>query len=121
MTKRGQNEQSKKNLEKGKQFTSEYQPSSEAKSKGKQKKIQMRQMLEYLLAKEIKNNQGEMATTLEAISVTLIKQAMSGNVKAFEVIRDTIGQNPTHKMDLQNIGFNVTVADEKHKRMLEEL
>lgn len=58
----------------------------------------MREMIEYLLEKEITNKQGEKATTLEAISVALIKQAMSGNVKAFEVLRDTIGQNPMHKV-----------------------
>ena len=81
----------------------------------------MKDMLDYLLDKEIKNNQGKTATTLEAISVSIIKQAMSGNVRAFEIIRDTIGQNPTHKMDFQNLGFNVVVADKEHKEMLEDL
>ena len=65
----------------------------------------MKQMLDYLLEKEIKNNQGETATTLEAITVSLIKQAMSGNVKAYEVIRDTIGQNPNRVTEL-NINQN---------------
>lgn len=121
MSKRGHNEESKKNLAKGKKFSADYQPSAKAKSDGKQKKIKMKEMLDLLLAKEIKNNQGETATTLEAISVSLIKQAMSGNVKAYEVIRDTIGQNPTHKMDIGNTGFNIVVADEEHKKMFEEL
>ena len=92
-----------------------------ASGEAKRKKKTMKEMLDYLLEKEIKNNQGETATTLEAISVSIIKQAMSGNVRAFEIIRDTIGQNPTQKLNLENLGFNVTVADEKHKKMLEEL
>ena len=57
----------------------------------KQRKT-MKEMLNYLLEKEITNKAGEKASTLEAISVSMIKQAMNGNVKAFEVIRDTIGE-----------------------------
>ena len=52
----------------------------------------MKEMLNYLLEKEIENKKGEKASTLEAISVSMIKQALNGNVKAFEVIRDTIGE-----------------------------
>lgn len=96
--KRPINEQDKINFSKGKKFSKENQPSPEAKSAGKKKRKTMREMLDYLLEKEITNKQGEKATTLEAISVALIKQAMSGNVKAFEVLRDTIGQNPMHKV-----------------------
>jgi hypothetical protein len=96
--KRPINEQDKINFSKGKKFSKENQPSPVAKSEGKKKKKTMREMLDYLLEKEITNKQGEKATTLEAISVALIKQAMNGNVKAFEVLRDTIGQNPMHKV-----------------------
>lgn len=32
--------------------------------------------------------------TQEKISLSLIKEAMKGNTKAFEVIRDTIGEKP---------------------------
>ena len=56
------------------------------------KRKTMCEMLNYLLEKEITNKAGEKASTLEAISVSMIKQAMNGNVKAFEVIRDTIGE-----------------------------
>ncbi len=71
----------------------------------------MREMLEYLLEKEITNNKGEKATTLEAISVRLIKKAMTGDVRAFEVVRDTIGQKPTEKVDATNT--NIDITDEK--------
>lgn len=52
----------------------------------------MKEMLDYLLTKEVKNRKGEKATTLEAISVALINKAVKGDTKAFEVIRDTIGE-----------------------------
>lgn len=55
----------------------------------------MKEMLEYLLTQHIENEQGEIVTTLEEISVSLIRKAMNGDVRAFEVLRDTIGEKPT--------------------------
>ena len=83
--------------------------------KARAKKIKerktMKEMLEILLDKEITNNKGETATTLEAISVSLIKKAMSGDVRAFEVLRDTIGQKPTDKVE--QTSTNININDEK--------
>ena len=98
--KRGQNEESLKNLAKGKKFSTENQPSPEAKSLGKQKRKTMKEMLDYLLEKEITNKAGEKASTQEAITVALIKEALKGNVKAWEIIRDTIGEKPTDKQQI---------------------
>lgn len=54
----------------------------------------MREMLDYLLEKEITNNKGEKATTLEAMMTAVCKKAISGDVKANEFVRDTTGQRP---------------------------
>ena len=64
----------------------------------------MREMLEMLLEKQIENpdEKGKKQTTLEAISVSLIQKALLGNVKAFEVLRDTIGQKPVEKVEVNN-------------------
>ena len=59
----------------------------------------MREMLDYLLEKEIKTNKGDM-TTLEAIMVSMIAKASKGDVRATEFIRDTIGQKPTEKTEI---------------------
>ena len=56
-----------------------------------------REELEFLLAKQLKNNKGEDISTREAISTAMIGQAIKGNVKAFIAIRDTIGEKPTEK------------------------
>lgn len=109
--KRAMNEQDKINLAKGKKFSKENQPSPEAKSKGHQKKKTMREMLDYLLEKELTNKNGEKATTLEAMMTAMIKQGLNGNVKAVEFIRDTTGQKPTEKVEATNA--NITVTDEK--------
>lgn len=34
------------------------------------------------------------------ISVALLKKALKGNIKAFEVLRDTIGEKPTDKQEV---------------------
>lgn len=54
----------------------------------------MREMLNYLLTKEIENKKGEKATTLEAVMVAQIKEALKGNTRAAQFIRDTIGEMP---------------------------
>lgn len=38
----------------------------------------------------------------EKISLSIIKQALEGNVKAYEVIRDTIGEKPIDKIEQVN-------------------
>jgi hypothetical protein len=78
-------------------------------AKIKEKKT-MKEMLDYLLEKEIANKSGEKASTQEAISIALIKQALNGNVKAYEVIRDTIGEKPTEKQEITNTTPQIVVA-----------
>lgn len=109
--KRRMNEESLKNLKKGKKFSKDYQPSPEAKSKGQKNAKTFREVLDYLLEKEITNKAGEKATTREAISVSLIKKALSGDVRAYEVIRDTTGEKPTDKIDATNT--NIDITDQK--------
>lgn len=38
--------------------------------------------------------------TQKKLSLALIEKAMNGDVKAFEVIRDTIGEKPTDKQEI---------------------
>ena len=63
----------------------------------RKKRKTIREELEFLLAKQLKNNKGEDISTREAISTAMISQAIKGNVKAFIAIRDTIGEKPTEK------------------------
>ena len=43
--------------------------------------------------------------TQEKISVALIDKALKGDVKAFETIRDTIGEKPTDKQEISTTDF----------------
>ena len=105
--KRPINEQDKINFSKGKKFSKDYQPSGKAKSEGKLKKKTFREVLDYLLEKEITNKAGEKASTQEAITVALIAQALKGNIRAWELIRDTIGEKPSDKLETTQTTINI--------------
>lgn len=93
-----------------------------ASGEARRKSKQMRIVLEYLMEKEIDKKGGGKATTLEAICTSMVKEAMAGSVKATTFIRDTIGQMPETKHVLKgDNGLSITVEDEKHKKMLEDL
>lgn len=48
--------------------------------------------------------------TQERISLALLEEAMQGNTKAYEVIRDTIGEKPTDKVEVgQTEPFKIEV------------
>ena len=50
----------------------------------------------------------------EKMSLALIKQALDGNTKAFEVIRDSIGEKPNDKLELeQTKPFEVNINIKK--------
>lgn len=41
--------------------------------------------------------------TQEKISLSLIKQAIEGNTKAFEIIRDTVGEKPKEEIEVTDM------------------
>lgn len=46
--------------------------------------------------------------TQQKVSLALIQQALIGNTKAFEIIRDTIGEKPIDKVE-SDFTFNIRV------------
>lgn len=76
-----------------------------ASGKAKREKANFKKLLEIALNEEYK---GEM-TNAEAMVVSLIQEALSGNVRAFEVARDTVGQKPVEQVD-ERISGGITVG-----------
>ena len=67
--------------------------------KAKERKT-LREDLLTLLREEITDKKsGRVMETQAALSAALIKQALSGNTKAYEIIRDTIGEKPVEKVE----------------------
>lgn len=66
----------------------------------KRAKKTMKEMLDYLLEKELETKKGEKVTYREAILTSTIKKAIEGDVKAAQFIRDTAGEAPVSKTEL---------------------
>lgn len=104
---------------------SEYKLSQEEAKKGginsgraRREKRDLRKALEILLEKEWKDKNGNTLTGTEAITAKLFEQAMKGNIRAFETLRDTVGQKPVEKVMVADVDQNV--IDEVEKMVLEE-
>lgn len=59
---------------------------------------------ELLLLLKENNNQSNM-------TIALIKKAIDGDTKAFEIVRDTIGEKPTEKQEI-DANLNTTIRVE---------
>lgn len=81
--------------------------------KAKERK-KLKESLEILLQEIITDKKGIELTVQEAIIKSLVKQAIDGNVKAFETIRDTIGEKPVNKNEVTGAdGMPLTAPDIK--------
>jgi len=63
----------------------------------------LREELLALLSQDIKTEDGGSLNAQVAMSTSLIKEAIDGNTKAFELVRDTIGEKPVDKVENVNI------------------
>lgn len=84
-----------------------------ASGEARRNKKLLRECLEILLEKEMKGKNGETITGAEALTTKLFAEAMKGNVKAFEVIRDTAGQKPVEKIVVSEIDNDVVEEIER--------
>lgn len=110
-----------KNLLKGddvhKLTAEEASRGGKASVEARRRKKDLRLALEMLLEKDYSDKNGNTVSGTEAISVKLFEQAMKGNVKAYETIRATVGQDPVQKIQVQEISQEV--IDELEKIVLD--
>lgn len=89
--------------------------------KARRDKKLLKDCLEILLEKKQKGKNGEIMTGAEALSARLYKSALEGNVKAFEVLRDTVGQKPAEKIMMAEIDKEIIdEVDEILKNVVDE-
>ena len=55
-------------------------------------------------------------TVQEAITAALVQKALKGNTKAYEIIRDTIGEKPVERFSLEEISQDTIDEVEKMVR-----
>ena len=71
----------------------------------KEKKL-LRECLQELMQMEYSTSQGKKSGS-EMLSAMLMKKAMSGDIKAFEVLRDTAGEKPVDKVMVADVDKSV--------------
>lgn len=71
-----------------------------ASGEARRAKKTMKEMLDYLLEKELPNKKGEMVTYREAMMTAAIKKAIEGDIRASQFVRDTVGEMPIAKTEV---------------------
>lgn len=77
------------------------QKGTQAAAKSRTEKKALKDALLILLNADC-NVDGEKANGFAALGAALFKQALNGNVRAYEVIRDTIGEKPVETIAIDN-------------------
>ena len=78
-----------------------------ASGKARAEKRDLRKALELLLEQTYTDKKGITRTGAQAITEKLFSEVMKGNVRAFEVLRDTVGQKPVEKVMLAEVDQDV--------------
>ena len=104
---------------------SEYKLTQEEQKKGgirsgevRRQKRDLRRALEVLLEKDFKDRSGNSISGAEAITAKLFEKAMKGDVRAFETLRDTVGQKPVEKVMIAEV--DQEIIDEVERAVLDE-
>lgn len=87
-----------------------------ASAEARRRKKDLRLALEMLLEKDFKDKSGNIMSGTDAITAKLFEQAMKGNVKAFETIRSTVGQDPVQKVMVAEVSQDI--VDEVERAVL---
>lgn len=90
----------------------------EASGRSRREKRDLRQALEMLLEKDFTDKNGKTISGAEAVTVKLFEKAMKGDVRAFETLRDTVGQKPVEKVMITEV--DQAVIDEVERAILQD-
>lgn len=80
----------------------------------RQRKTLREDLLTVLTNMSIPQKDGKETPVQEALAISLIKQVLNGNVRAYEVIRDTIGEKPVENISIATADFKA--LDEAFKK-----
>lgn len=78
-----------------------------ASAEARRKKRDLRNAIEILLETDIKGKNGEIKSGAEAIAIAQFQKALKGDTRAFEVIRDTAGQQVVQKVAVAEVDNDV--------------
>lgn len=74
-----------------------------ASGEARRRKKLMKEAFDELLSREYHDRDGNVLDGTSALAAKVFKQAMDGDLKAFEIIRDTTGQKPVERIETVEI------------------
>lgn len=74
-----------------------------ASGQAKRKRKAMREAFEILLAREYVDKNGNRADGVTALATKVYQKAIDGDMKAVQFIRDTVGEMPVQKVEVDTI------------------
>ena len=87
-----------------------------ASAEARERRKLLRECLQELMSMEYDTKQGKKAGC-DVVAAALVKKAMSGDVKAFEVVRDTLGEKPVERVVTAEIDpADIAAVEELVKR-----
>ena len=81
-----------------------------ASAKARKRKKELKELLLLALSQPQEGKPEE--DNYMGITVALIQKALKGDTKAFEIIRDTIGQKPIEQLDINSNKININMPNE---------
>ena len=81
----------------------EQRAGGKASAKARRDKKLLKDCLDYLLESDVTDENGETMSGAEAIAVKLFKKALDGDIRAFELIRDTTAQKQPDKILISDV------------------
>ena len=78
-----------------------------ASGKARQKRKELRELLEVALSMP---DEERGMSNAEAIAAALVEKAKAGDVRAFEALRDTVGEKPVNRLDHSSTDGSLTPA-----------
>lgn len=82
----------------------------QASARKRKDKKRLKDCLETLLETTMVSDTGERVTGAEALAVRIFNDALEGNTKAWELVRDTAGQKPAEKQETVNTDIVVDLS-----------
>ena len=79
--------------------------------KARRNKAMLRDCLQILMEKKMLDEDGNKITGAEALSVEVFQKALAGDMKAWELLRDTAGQKPVDKIEQTNTNITIDFGD----------
>lgn len=89
-----------------------------ASGEARREKRDLKRAMEILLEKSFTDKKGTEMSGAEAIAIKQFEKALKGDTRAFEVVRDTAGQKPVEKIQVDEV--EKESIDELERMILDE-